>query len=51
MAYGAQLRLRFKEPGRSGMKPQLETAADKAGDDVSPAATFGKPATKGGAKT
>ena len=50
MIYGAQLRLTFKEPGRCGLKPQLEAAADKAGDDVTPSATFGKPAVKGGAK-
>jgi hypothetical protein len=50
MIYGAQLRLTFKEPGRSGLKPQLEVAADKAGNDVMPNATFGKPAVKGGAK-
>jgi hypothetical protein len=50
MTYGAQLCLKFKAPGRSGVKTQLDTAADKAGDDVSPTATFGKPAAKGGAK-
>jgi hypothetical protein len=49
MAYGAQLRLRFKEPGRAGMKPQIEAAGDKAGDDVAPSATFGKSTVKGGA--
>ncbi|MFH0980443.1 MAG: hypothetical protein V2A79_02760 [Planctomycetota bacterium] len=48
MTYGAQLRLKFKDPGRPGMKTQLEAAADKAGDDVSPSATFGKPAAKEG---
>jgi len=47
MTYGARLTLKFKEPGRSGLKPQLEAAADKAGDDVKPGATFGKSATKG----
>jgi hypothetical protein len=48
MTYGAQLRLKFRAPGRSGVRTQLDTAADKAGDDVSPCATFGKPsATKG----
>jgi len=48
MAYGVQLRLKFKDPGRSGMKSQIETAADKASDDVNPSATFGKPTAKGG---
>jgi len=50
MSYGARLALAFKEPGRFGLKPQLEAAADKAGDDVTPSATFGKLAAKGGAK-
>jgi hypothetical protein len=50
MTYGAQLRLKYKDPGRAGLKTQLEAAADKAGDDVSPSATFGKPAAKGGGK-
>ena len=50
MTYGAQLSLKFKSPGRTGMKTQLETAADKAGDDVGPSATFGKPDAKGGCK-
>lgn len=50
MAYGAQLRLAFKAPGRSNMKSQLEAAADKAGDDVAPSATFGKSTAKEGPK-
>jgi len=50
MAYGVQLRLEFKDPGRSGMISQLETAADKASDDVNPSATFGKTTAKGGDK-
>jgi hypothetical protein len=50
MTYGALLRLKFKDPGRPDMKTQLETTADKAGDDVSPYATFGKPAAKEGSK-
>ena len=50
MSYGVQLRLTFKEQGRSGLKPQLVAAADKAGDDVTPGATFGKLSAKGGAK-
>jgi hypothetical protein len=50
MSYGSQLRLKFKDLGRIGMKTQLETAADKAGDDVVPSATFGKPAAKSGGK-
>ncbi|MGA2585472.1 MAG: DUF499 domain-containing protein [Candidatus Aminicenantales bacterium] len=50
MTYGAQLRLKFKDPGRPNMKIQLEAAAEKAGDDVAPSATFGKPAAKGGGK-
>lgn len=50
MAYGAQLALKFTAPGRTGMKSLLQDAADKAGDDVSPSATFGKSEGKGGAK-
>jgi hypothetical protein len=50
MSYGALLTLRFKEPGRSGLKPQLEAAAEKAGDDVTPGGTFGKAAAKKGSK-
>ena len=50
MTYGAQLRLKFKDPGRPNIKTQLEAAADKAGDDVVPSATFGKPAAKAGGK-
>lgn len=41
-SYGARLTLTFKEPGRLGLKPQLEIAAEKAGDDLTPTATFGK---------
>ncbi len=48
MSYGARLTLTFKEPGRAGLKPQLEAAAEKAGDDVTPSAKFGKLAGKGG---
>ena len=47
MTYGARLTLKFKEPGRSGLKPQLEAAADKAGDDVTSGGTFGKSTAKG----
>jgi hypothetical protein len=50
MIYGAQLSLKFKAPGRTDLKTQLEAAADKASDDVRPSATFGKPAAKGGGK-
>lgn len=50
MSYGARLRLSFKETGRTGLKKQLEDAADKSGDDVKPTATFGKPSGKGGGK-
>lgn len=50
MTYGAQLRLKFKDPGRPNIKTQLEATADKAGDDVCPSATFGKSAAKGGGK-
>ncbi len=50
MDYGTQLRLTFKEPGRTGLKSLLETAAEKAGDDVTPNATLGKTSAKGGAK-
>jgi hypothetical protein len=49
MSYGARLTLRFKEPARSGLKAQLEAAAEKAGDDVKASGTFGKPAAKKGA--
>lgn len=49
VAYGAELLLTFKTPGRAGMKPQLEAAAEKAGDEITPSAKFGKPA-KGGKK-
>lgn len=42
MAYGAQLSLFFKSPGRAGLQALLEAAAAKAGDDVAPSATFGK---------
>lgn len=41
-SYGARLTLTFKEPGRLGLKPQLEIAAEKAGDDLTATATFGK---------
>ena len=47
MSYGARLTLKFKEPGRAGLKPQLEAAAEKAGDDVKPGGTFGKSTAKG----
>jgi hypothetical protein len=47
MTYEAQLSLAFKDPGRPDMKTQLEAAADKAGDDVNPVATFGKSTMKG----
>jgi len=50
MAYGAQLRLEFNNPGRTGLKSQLEAAGDKASADLTPSATFGRPAAKEGAK-
>ena len=50
MSYGAALHLGFGEAGRPGMHSQLETAADKAGDDVAANATFGKPADQKGQK-
>jgi hypothetical protein len=46
MSYGVRLMLKFNEPGRSGLKPQLETAAETAGNDVAPGGTFGKSTTK-----
>jgi hypothetical protein len=46
MSYGSRLVLNFKEPGRLGLKPQLEIAAEKVGDDLTPSATFGKPSDK-----
>jgi hypothetical protein len=49
LTYGARLTLKFNEPGRSGLKAQLETAANKAGDEVTPGGTFGKAAAKKGA--
>ena len=44
--YGAELHLMFREPGRFGLGTQLEVASENAGDDISPSATFGKPAGK-----
>jgi hypothetical protein len=44
--YGAELHLTFRQPGRFGLGTQLEAASENAGDDVSPSATFGKPAGK-----
>jgi len=49
MSYGARLTLKFKGPGRFGIKAGLEAAAEKAGDDVAPGATFGKPSDSGAA--
>jgi hypothetical protein len=46
--YGAQLHLTFKEPGRFDQGTQLRTASEKAGDNVRPSATFGRPAHKEG---
>lgn len=42
MNYGAQLQLRFKEPGRAGLKAALETAIERADQEIKPTATFGK---------
>ena len=50
MSYGAQLRLIFKDPGRPGMKSNLEAASEEADDDVKPSATFGKVSGQGGKK-
>jgi hypothetical protein len=46
MRYDAQLTLNFNEPGRAGLKPQLEAAAEKAGNHITLTATFGKLAAK-----
>jgi len=45
MSYVASLTLRFHDPGRIGMKEQLESIADKASADLNITATFGKPVT------
>jgi hypothetical protein len=50
MAYGARLTLKFKDSGRMDMKARLEAAAEKAGEDVKPKATFGKPTDPAGAR-
>jgi hypothetical protein len=50
LAYGAQLRLQFKDPGRAGLKSQFEAAAERGCDDLIPSATFGKTAAKKGFK-
>jgi hypothetical protein len=42
MGYGARLALKFKEPGRSGMKAALKELSEKAEDDIKVRATFGK---------
>jgi hypothetical protein len=46
MSYGTRLTLKFKEPGRIGIRAALEAASEKAGDDVQPRATYGKPGGK-----
>jgi hypothetical protein len=43
MTYNVRLSLKFNEPGRKGMKTALEGLSEKAGDDIRPTATFGKP--------
>ena len=50
MAYGARLTLKFKDSGRMDMKARLEAAAEKAGEDVTPSAIFGKPTDPAGAR-
>ncbi|MGD0916904.1 MAG: DUF499 domain-containing protein [Thermodesulfobacteriota bacterium] len=46
MGYGARLTLKFKEPGRSGVKVALEEVSEKPGGDIKVRATFGKPGGK-----